>query len=148
MSTFCAGYQSFGSSRCTQRCLVADFEVGTIPGEFDAAVVYDALHHADSEAAVIKNIFNAPVPGGMLITIEPGRGHSTSQNSIATVTQYGTTEKDMPYSLQKQIMKSVGFESVRQYPRASSLQSNLLRCLIEPVRLMFGSSSIVVARKA
>jgi 2-polyprenyl-3-methyl-5-hydroxy-6-metoxy-1,4-benzoquinol methylase len=133
---------------CTAQFIVVDYEVGTIPGKFDAAVVYDALHHADNETAVIRNVFNALVPGGMLITIEPGRGHSNSQNSIAAVTQYGTTEKDMPYSLQKQSMKNVGFESIKQYPRASSLQSNLLRCLIEPLRLMFGSSSVVVARKA
>jgi SAM-dependent methyltransferase len=56
--------------------LILDYEVGPIPGEFDAAVIYAALHHAEIEYLVTKNVYDALVPGGVLITIEPGRGHS------------------------------------------------------------------------
>jgi SAM-dependent methyltransferase len=34
---------------CSARFVVSDYEVGPIAGKFDAAVIYDALHHADDE---------------------------------------------------------------------------------------------------
>jgi 2-polyprenyl-3-methyl-5-hydroxy-6-metoxy-1,4-benzoquinol methylase len=132
---------------CNARFLVSDYEVDAILGKYDAAVIYDALHHADDESLVIKNLLDALVPGGVLVTIEPGRGHSTSENSVSAVGKYGTTEKDMPYRYQKAIMKQAGFASVRQHPRASSLRNSLLRGIIEPLRLIAGASSVVVAIK-
>ena len=132
---------------CSARFIVSDYEVGPIAGRFDAAVIYDALHHADDESRVIKNIFESLVPGGVLITIEPGRGHSTSTNSLNAVAKYGTTEKDMPYSRQKALMKRAGFARVSQHSRVSSLRNSLLRGFIEPFRLVIGSSSVVVAMK-
>ena len=59
---------------CGARFLILDYEVGPIPGEFDAAVIYDALHHAEIEYRVIKNVYDALVPGCVLITIEPDAG--------------------------------------------------------------------------
>jgi SAM-dependent methyltransferase len=133
---------------CNAGFLVSDYEIGPIFGKFDAAVIYDALHHADDELLVIKNIFNALVPGGALITIEPGRGHSSSESSISAVNKYGTTEKDMPYRHQRTLMRRAGFESVRQHPRASSLRNSVLRGMIEPLRLVMGASSVVVATRS
>jgi 2-polyprenyl-3-methyl-5-hydroxy-6-metoxy-1,4-benzoquinol methylase len=130
------------------RFFVSDYEVGQIAGRFEAAVIYDALHHAENEDLVIKNIFNALVPGGVLITIEPGRGHSTSGSSISAVQQYGTTEKDMPYKLQSRHMANAGFSTVRQYHRAISTPNSLLQFIYQQLRLSLGSSSVVVARKA
>jgi SAM-dependent methyltransferase len=129
------------------RFFVSDYEAAPVVGNFDAAVIYDALHHADNEAIVVLHVFNALVPGGVLITIEPGRGHSVSADGIAAVSKYGTTEKDMPYYRQKIVMKQAGFSRVRQYPRASSLRNSLLRGIIEPLRLWTGASSIVIATK-
>jgi SAM-dependent methyltransferase len=132
---------------CSARFLVSDYEVGPIAGKFDAAVIYDALHHADNEYLVIKNVFDALVSGGVFITIEPGRGHSTSTNSLDAVAKYGTTEKDMPYSLQKKHMQRAGFSIVRQYSRAATNIQSLLGRFLESQRLVLGSSSVVVARK-
>jgi SAM-dependent methyltransferase len=129
------------------RFLVSDYETGPIEGEFDAAVIYDALHHADNEAAAIQNIYNALGPKGVLITIEPGRGHSTSASSVSAVQKYGTTEKDMPYRYQRTIMKQAGFTSVVQHPRASTFRNTRFGGLIAPVRLVLGASSVVVAIK-
>jgi SAM-dependent methyltransferase len=125
---------------------VADYESGPIAGTFDAAVIYDALHHAENAYAVIKNVFDALSPDGVLITIEPGRGHSTSAESLKVVAKYGTTEKDMPYSLQRRLMQQAGFTRIKQFPRASSLRNSLFRGLVEPMRLLFGASSVVVAK--
>jgi SAM-dependent methyltransferase len=133
---------------CSARFLVADYEVGPIFGKFDAAVIYDALHHAENEYLVIKNVFDALVPGGLFITIEPGRGHSTATYSLDAVAKYGTTEKDMPYSLQKKHMQRAGFASVKQYSRAATSGGSPSRRLLEPLRLALGFSSVVVARKS
>ncbi len=133
---------------CGARFLVTDYEIGPIADKFDSAAIYDAMHHADNEYLVIKNIFDALVPGGVFITIEPGRGHSRSANSLDAAAKYGTTEKDMPYRLQKKHMRRAGFASVKQYSRAATAGGSLLARLLEPLRLSLGSSSVVVARKA
>jgi len=132
---------------CGARFLVSDYEIGPIAGTFDAAVIYDALHHADNEYLVIKNVFDALVPGGVFITIEPGRGHSKATYSLDAVARFGTTEKDMPYSLQKKHLERAGFTKIKQYPRASPARSSLWRGMIESLRLALGSSSVVVAIK-
>ena len=38
---------------------VCDYETGNIPAGFDAAVIYDSLHHAEDEGRVICNVFGA-----------------------------------------------------------------------------------------
>jgi SAM-dependent methyltransferase len=100
---------------------VCDYEVGPVPGGFDAAVIYDSLHHADDEYLVIKNVFGALKPGGTFVTIEPGIGHSKSKESIEVMQKYGTTEKDMPYVLQRKLMLKAGFKEVRRYVRRSQI---------------------------
>lgn len=105
---------------------VCDYESGPIPGNFNAAVIYDSLHHAENEELVIKNIFAALAPGGILITVEPGAGHSQTADSIEVMRKYGTTEKDMPFSLQLDLMQRAGFRSIRQYPRLSQLPVSAL----------------------
>ena len=132
---------------CNVQFLVADYEAGPISGVFDGAVIYDALHHSENEYLVIKNIYEALAPGGVLVTIEPGSGHSTAPYSLAAVAKYGTTEKDMPYRLQKKHMKRAGFASIKQYPRTVTRGDSLFHCLTETVRLALGSSSVVVATK-
>ena len=132
---------------CSAQFVVSDYEIGPIPGKFDAAVIYDALHHADNEYLVIKNILEALVPGGVLITIEPGSGHSTSENSLDAVAKYGTTEKDMPYSVQKRHMLRAGFSGVKQHPRKAFMPTGALQLARLHWRLFRGYSSVVVATK-
>src|SRR3981189_3757355 len=57
------------------------------------------------------------------------------------IAKYGTTEKDMPYRLQKKHMKRAGFASIKQYPRAVTRGDSLFHCITETVRLALGSSS-------
>lgn len=138
---------------------VCDYESGPIPANFDAAVIYDSLHHAENEFLVVKNIFAALAPGGMLITVEPGAGHSQTTDSIEVMRKYGTTEKDMPFSLQLDLMRRAGFSSIRQYPRLSQLPLSSLSTragaigqVQHALSLAYGSAtgltSIAVAFKA
>ncbi len=100
---------------------VHDYESSIDFGLFDAAVIYDALHHAIDEASVIKNVFCCLKQNGIFITIEPGVGHSTSPDSLEAMKKFGTTEKDMEYSRQAKLMREAGFGSIRQYLRLSQL---------------------------
>ena len=52
----------------------SDYESASFPCEFDCAVFYDSLHHADDERAALRLAFDVLKPGGVLITHEPGGG--------------------------------------------------------------------------
>jgi SAM-dependent methyltransferase len=137
---------------------VCDYELPFDFGKFDAAVIYDALHHAEKEVAVIKNVHAALKPGGIFITMEPGKGHSKEPHSIEAMKRFGVTEKDMEYDRQRGFMLSAGFSEVRQFARLSELAlfdlskdagkkqgAYLNGLLLNTIR--HGSSSIVVAVK-
>jgi SAM-dependent methyltransferase len=98
---------------------VCDYEESIDFGLFDAALIYDALHHAIDESKVITNVFHCLKPGGKFITLEPGVGHSTSPESIWAMEKFGTTEKDMEYTRQAELMRQAGFRTIRQYLRIS-----------------------------
>ena len=100
---------------------VSDYEADLNLGSFDCAVIYDALHHSIDEQKVITNIYHALKKDGSLITIEPGKGHSETIGAIDATRKYGTTEKDMPFELQKLLMQRAGFSEIKQYYRLSML---------------------------
>jgi len=100
---------------------VCDFEIEIDFGLFDCSLIYDALHHATNEAHLLKNVYASLKPGGYLITIEPGRGHSQSEHTREVVRDFGVTEKEMEFSLQERLMRETGFSVVCQYYRLSEL---------------------------
>jgi SAM-dependent methyltransferase len=137
---------------------VCDYELPFELGQFDVAVIYDALHHAEDEGSVIRNVLRALKPGGIFITMEPGRGHSKAAHSIEAMQRFGVTEKDMEYDRQRRYMLAAGFSEVRQIVRLSELalfdisndkgakQDEYLKGLITNT-VHHGSSSIVIAVK-
>lgn len=104
-----------------------DYEAEINFGIFDCAVIYDALHHAENEERVIKNVFSCLKREGIFITVEPGKGHSISQDSIEAMQKFGTTEKDMEFVHQASLMHKAGFGYVEQIIRLSELNLALLR---------------------
>ncbi len=96
-----------------------DYERPLMLGEFDAAVIYDALHHAENEASAIATAYRALKPGGIFITAEPGIGHSIAPGSIQAMERFGVTEKDMDCARQRRHMLACGFSEVRQFIRLS-----------------------------
>ena len=138
--------------------LAADYEQPLAIGSFDAAIIYDALHHAEDEAAVIRNVFHVLKRGGLFITAEPGSGHAQAPYSIEAAQRFGTTEKDMEYERQCKHMIAAGYSVVRHYIRVSELQTFDLvadagakqRVHLDSLfinTLQSGTSSIVVAVK-
>jgi len=100
---------------------VCDYEAEIDRGFFDCALIYDALHHATDEVRLLRNVYSSLKPGGFLVTAEPGRGHSRSVATKKTVEDFGVTEKDMEFSVQKRVLQRVGFSQVRQFYRLSEL---------------------------
>lgn len=100
---------------------VCDYEAPSDLGKFDAIVIYDALHHAEDEQGVLANAFRGLKDGGVFISVEPGVGHSTTEATRDVVAKFGTTEKDMPYEHQAELLRAAGFVQIRQYLRLSQL---------------------------
>lgn len=96
--------------------VVADYEDLSFTEPFDCAVFYDALHHAVDERAALASVFRALRPGGILITHEPGVGHSTSPEAIHAAKTYGVTEKDMPPRHIKKLCAEIGFSKFEFIP--------------------------------
>jgi SAM-dependent methyltransferase len=93
-----------------------DYESINFRDEFDCAMFYDCLHHADDELAAIRTAYNALKPGGVLITHEPGVGHAANPASIEAMRVYGVNERDMPPSLIIRRGQEVGFTDCRVFP--------------------------------
>jgi 2-polyprenyl-3-methyl-5-hydroxy-6-metoxy-1,4-benzoquinol methylase len=98
---------------------VCDFEDLNYLEEFDAAIFYDCLHHAEDEELALTAVYNALIPGGLVLTYEPGTGHSKSEISINAMNEYGVTEKDMPPFHIINLAKKIGFSKFKIYKRSS-----------------------------
>jgi SAM-dependent methyltransferase len=88
---------------------VADYEDVRIEPLADAVIFHDALHHAESELAALRAAHAALKPGGMVICIEPGVGHSETAESRRVVAEFGVHEKDMPPRVIIQHARAAGF---------------------------------------
>lgn len=103
--------------------VVCDFESVPFTDEFDVVVFYDCLHHAEDEVAALRNAHRALKPGGVCITLEPGRGHKDSADSLRAMREFGTTERDMPPRTIIAAATSAGFTShaVHERPQQPAL---------------------------
>jgi len=99
---------------------VVDFESLDYRDEFDVVLFYDCLHHSDDERRALRAAFEALKPGGVCITLEPGRGHHRTEVSRRAAETLGTNERDMPPSLVLSCAREVGFScgAVFDRPRA------------------------------
>jgi SAM-dependent methyltransferase len=144
----------------------SDFESLDFDGSFDAAFFFDSLHHAEDELAAVRSAYRALKPGGVLITHEPGDGHSTNPHSVEAMRLFGVNERDMPPRLIMQRGREVGFTDFRVLPmphdlfdifyerrsypdrrlskRRWKMTKRVLRLLFEPNP---GASAIVVMTK-
>lgn len=142
-----------------------DYEAIAAADEFDCAVFFDSLHHSDDEALAIRSAYAALKPSGILVTHEPGLGHSTNPLSIQAMQEFGVNERDMPPSLIVKRGLEAGFTGYRILPMPGDLfhifyqrtysKSILSKVTIKTLRrlwkLLFNpdrnNSSIVILRK-
>ena len=109
-----------------------DYEETTAVNEFDAVVFFDCLHHADDERAALATAFRALKPGGIVITHEPGVGHSTTPDSIEAMRVFGVSERDMPPKIIIDHGMEIGFQSARIFPMQDELLEIFYRQPIPP----------------
>lgn len=98
-----------------------DYEKPIPFGHFDAAVIYDALHHAEDEAEVVKQVYDILKTRGVFIILEPGKGHSHTQGSKESMEKYGTMEKDMPHTYVRGLLQQAGFQEMNHFIRLTQL---------------------------
>ena len=96
--------------------VLSDYESLNFTELFDCAVFYDSLHHAIDEKSALETVHRALRPGGILITHEPGAGHSTSPDSLRAMELYGVTEKDMAPSHIRDLCQQIGYSRFEFFP--------------------------------
>lgn len=85
----------------------SDFESLGFEDEYDAVVFCGSLHHAEDELAAIRCAHRSLKPGGVFLSIEPGRGHEKRSKHV--IETYDVGDRDMPPTLQVRCGKAVGF---------------------------------------
>lgn len=105
--------------------LCADYEELHFREEFDFALFYDSLHHAEDERLAMQKAFEALKPGGCLLTFEPGVGHHLAETSRNAVEQYHVHEKEMPPSRIIHLARQVGFTQQTILPQPQVIHSLL-----------------------
>jgi SAM-dependent methyltransferase len=141
---------------------VADIEETLIDAEInrnDVVIIYDALHHCQSDEKVIGKIFKYLKPGGILILAEPNRVHAHDQDSLEAVERFGVTERGLNAGQLRNLARRLGFGQTWRYhasgqsfePRNEGL-ADTIKMLIFPllVRLYYGRNRTriwIVAKK-
>ena len=91
------------------RFVVCDYESMHFEDEFDCALFYDSLHHAEDEKLALQMVHLALRDGGTCVTHEPGKGHAEAETSRHAAHAYGVTEKDMPPYHIMALARKIGF---------------------------------------
>lgn len=101
---------------------VSDYETSPFAEQFGAVLFFDALHHAEDEAAAIGAAYRALRPGGVLVTYEPGEGHAASEAGAHARAEWGVTEKDMPPWRIIELARALGMHSARVLPDPTAVE--------------------------
>ncbi len=95
---------------------VGDYEDLRVDPPVDYVVFHDALHHAEDEGAALRAAYAALRPGGLVLCIEPGEGHSQAASSRRAVVEFGVHEKDMPPATIWRHAREAGFVRHAVFP--------------------------------
>ena len=91
---------------------------------FDAAILYDALHHFDDELATLEVIRRTLVPGGRIYIregVRPAPGSSGERHLIAEMERYRTLEAPFDPRYLASILKEAGFVAVKRFVEVDQL---------------------------
>lgn len=105
-----------GSKLQNLKHIVSDYESLNFKNEFDCAIFYDSLHHAEDEYTALARVFQALKPGGCVITAEPGKGHESSPSSMNAMEKLNVTEKSMPPKKITSMGRKLGFIGFSIFP--------------------------------
>ena len=91
---------------------------------FDAAILYDTMHHFDNEVETLEVIRRALVPGGQLFIHEgvlPPKGSPGEQSLIEEMERYGTLESPFDPDYLEEVVERAGFVQVRRFAEVDEL---------------------------
>jgi SAM-dependent methyltransferase len=124
---------------------------------FDAAILYDTMHHFDEEVETLQTIQRSLVPGGRIYIREGARprpGSEAEQNLIAEMEQHGTLESPFDPEYLVDVVRKAGFERVRRLIEVDELvdvrdSRGVLSWLSRFARYRLGRGDVntIVARK-
>jgi SAM-dependent methyltransferase len=91
---------------------------------FDAAVLYDAMHHLDDELETLRMIRRALVPGGRIFIhegVRPEPGSPGEQTLVAEMEEYGTLEAPFDPDYLEAVVRKAGFDEVTRFAAVDEL---------------------------
>jgi SAM-dependent methyltransferase len=91
---------------------------------FDAAVLYDAMHHLDDEVETLKVIRRTLVPGGRIFIhegVRPEPGSEGEQILIDEMKEYGTLESPFDAEYLVAVVAEAGFTNVTRFAAVDEL---------------------------
>ena len=93
-------------------------------GRFDAAILYDTLHHFDNELETLKTIRRSLVPGGRIYVREgviPDAASEAEHGLIEEMETYGTLESPFDPRYLEQVVAEAGFTGIRRFFEVDAL---------------------------
>jgi SAM-dependent methyltransferase len=91
---------------------------------FDAAVLYDTMHHFDGELETLQVIRRTLVPGGQLYIhegVKPPAGSEAERNLVAEMERFGTLESPFDPAYLMAVVEQAGFTEVRRLVEVDEL---------------------------
>jgi SAM-dependent methyltransferase len=91
---------------------------------FDAAILYDAMHHLDDEVATLRVIRRTLVPGGRIFIhegVRPEPGSAGEQFLIDEMKEYRTLESPFDAEYLVAVLQEAGFTNVKRFAALDEL---------------------------
>ena len=91
---------------------------------FDAAILYDAMHHFDDEVGTLRAIRRTLVPGGRIFIhegVRPKPGSEGERQLIAEMEEYGTLESPFDPEYLAAVLGEAGFTQVTRFAAVDQL---------------------------
>jgi SAM-dependent methyltransferase len=99
---------------------VADMERLDLEERFDAALIFDSLHHVERDRDVLRQVYGHLAPGGRLYVGEPTWLHRLSGNARRTRRELGWLERGFTVRELRRGLADAGFEDVRRFFQGSA----------------------------
>ena len=91
---------------------------------FDAAILYDAMHHLDDEVETLRVIRQTLVPGGRIFIhegVRPGPGSEGERQLVAEMEEYGTLESPFDPGYLQFVLEKAGFTGITRFAAVDDL---------------------------
>jgi SAM-dependent methyltransferase len=106
--------------------------------DFDAVLLFDALHHCPGHVEVLRRACAHLRPGGHLLLLEPSWLHLYSPHARAVARTYGVTELGFSRRYLRRALGCAGFRRVRAYHDPGPTYRGLRGFLLANLRLWCG----------